>query len=669
MVITLLTGLLSLAGCGREDSSESVAVEAADLVLLNGFVYTVDTENSTAEAVAIDEGRIVFVGSNDGASAFIGEGTEQRDLGGQMVLPGLHDMHIHALAVVAPERCELQSKPLSLEAMVPVLEACIDRFEIAPGDWLVAGQWSFSAGNQPGADLPTIRAALDAVSRDHPIIIYGDDGHHAAANSAALARAAIPGGETVPISAESLATTYAGYAPYIEVDATGEPAGGIHESARGLLRPIWVDVLGLEGDLAERLQEIGPILAARGITTIQDPLVYANMLEAYAHYEASGTMPFRVRAAMMTPSAATLENIAPHIAELAEVRKRYADSDYIHADGVKLFADAVLEGNPLINPPSNPVAAVLDKFKQPIFSGSLEDDTFELTGYVDQESAECAVVQQSPEAYKSAEAAGRFFDKFGFYPKQCIPNSGVLEHSEDFIRQYISAATEAGFHVHVHALSDKAVRIAVDELASVKPIADRFGVSQSLAHLQLVHPQEQQRIGELGLATVFTFNWTGPFFPYEVSVRPFIDELDGLEDMYRPDGYYIENLYTARTLQDNGALIVHGSDAPVGGRDPVPFINLMYSLYRSDGDVVLNADERLDIESAIEAFTINGAKLFGHDDELGSIEVGKIADIIAIDQNLLALAQSDDIERIADTQVLLTVFDGRIVYERSANDQ
>jgi predicted amidohydrolase YtcJ len=173
-------------------------------------------------------------------------------------------------------------------------------------------------------------------------------------------------------------------------------------------------------------------------------------------------------------------------------------------------------------------------------------------------------------------------------------------------------------------------------------------------------------MGKLGVAGVFTFAWAKPEPAYEMMVRPFIDELDSLDELFSPGGYYMDNVYPARSLQTYGAPVVHGSDAPVDTRDPRPFENLLQSIYRSNGDAVMNAGERLDIDSAIRAFTINGARLFGHADRLGSIEVGKTADLVAIDRNLVTLANSPDIEDIAETRVMLTVFEGRVIYERSA---
>jgi hypothetical protein len=109
---------------------------------------------------------------------------------------------------------------------------------------------------------------------------------------------------------------------------------------------------------------------------------------------------------------------------------------------------------------------------------------------------------------------------------------------------------------------------------------------------------------------------------------------------------------------------VNGSDAPVSSRDPMPFASRQQALWRSNGEIVLNADQRIDIDSAIRAFTINGAKLFGHDDTVGSIEDGKKADIIALSQNIVELAQSGRYPEISETEVTLTVFDGNVVFEQ-----
>ena len=662
LTLLAVTTTAFLSAC--QDNPEQ---PSADLVLTNAYVYTVDDARTVASAVAIRGNEIISVGSAADTEPFIGDATEVRDMNGAMLMPGLHDMHIHALGTVEPDMCDLRSQSLSLEEMVPVLKDCISTYEIAPGEWLIVLQWAFSGGNQPSDALPNIRAALDAVSSEHPIFLWGNDGHHGAANSLAFSMAIDPDGQSIEINAETLQNEYEFFRPMIAVDAQGEPSGGINEDARLLVRSNFLgDMLSMSGDLDATMPRVAAQMAANGITSLQDAIVTPETLAAYGALENSGKMTFRLRAAMVEPESEKIDDIDAHLEMLSTLREQYESSELISANAVKLFADAVLEGNPLTNPPTLPVAELIGGFKQPIFSGSLEEGSFDIAGYVDPERESCQNVQAEPKAFSSAERVDAFLSEFGFYPQQCIPQSGILEHEEAFIRAYIRKATEAGFHVHVHALADRGVRVAVDEFAKVKNIADRNGTSQSLAHVQLAHPDDQKRIGELGISVVFTFVWATPGIEYDMMVVPFIEEVDGVADLYDPDSYYMQNVYPARAIQEYGGILVNGSDAPVSNRNPVPFSSLQQAITRSNGDVVLNENQRVDVHSAIAAFTINGAKLFGHEDKLGSIEVGKTADIIALSQNIVELADQGRAQEIADTAVVMTVFDGRVVYEGGA---
>jgi predicted amidohydrolase YtcJ len=475
-----------LTGCTRSGGSGD-----ADLVLTNAYVYTADDARTVAEAVAITGDSIVFVGTNAAVADYVGDATVVRDMGGAMVMPGLHDMHIHALGIVESDMCDLGSRELSLEQMVPVLQGCLEKYQIEPGEWLIVLQWAFSSGNQPSENLPNIRAALDAVSTKHPIFLWGNDGHHGAANSAALALAKNDSGRVVGMSAATLATEFAAYRPMIAIDARGEPTGGVNEDARILIRPdFFADMLGMGGAPDKTMPKVAAKLAASGITTIQDAIVNADTLASYGWLEKSGLMTFRMKAALGEPPTENIDDIDAHLKSLQELRKQFEGSQLIQTNAVKLFADGVLEGNPLTTPPTLPVAAMLEDFKQPIFGGSIDDGSFGIRGYVDQDRDVCKSVQSNPAGYTGAARVSAFEAKHGFYPQQCIPSGGVLEHEESFLRAYIRKATEAGFNVHVHALSDRAVRIAVDEFAKVKGIADSKKLTQSLAHVQVAHPDD-----------------------------------------------------------------------------------------------------------------------------------------------------------------------------------
>jgi predicted amidohydrolase YtcJ len=116
-----------------------------------------------------------------------------------------------------------------------------------------------------------------------------------------------------------------------------------------------------------------------------------------------------------------------------------------------------------------------------------------------------------------------------------------------------------------------------------------------------------------------------------------------------------------------GALIVSGRDAPVERRDPAPFLHIEQAITRDvEGQPevpVLNAGERLDIHSSLASYTINGARAMSQEDILGSLEVGKLADLIVVDQDVVALAESGRAHEISETEVLLTLFDGKIVFD------
>jgi mannose-6-phosphate isomerase-like protein (cupin superfamily) len=225
----------------------------------------------------------------------------------------------------------------------------------------------------------------------------------------------------------------------------------------------------------------------------------------------------------------------------------------------------------------------------------------------------------------------------------------------------------AEFAVHAHAIGDRAVRIAIDAFEASRAANGEPLHAQSMAHTQLIHPDDQQRIADLGIFMAFTYAWIGPDIEYDMSVTPFIDEVASIDDLYNPNHYAFQNTYPVGSIQERGGILVAGSDAPVITRDPRPFVNIQQAVTRASEIGTFNADHRIDIHAAIAAYTINGAKLFGHDARLGSIEIGKKADLIAIDRNLVELAESDRANEIGNTRVMLTIFDGKVIHEAAGS--
>lgn len=641
----------------------------ADTVYRNGYIYAVDGAGTVASAVAIDDGAFVYVGDEAGAAAFIGPQTEVIDLGGRMALPGLHDSHIHALYTADLDTCDLNGEAKTLAEMVPILKDCLTRYAIAEGDWLAVDQWNPYGGNQPSADLPTIRAALDAVSTRHPIVLFGADGHHGAYNSAALALAQKADGTAVGLSPATLQSDFADFAATIGVDAAGELTGNVDEGARDLIPSPSMMHPDTEA-MKAALPQIPAMLAADGITSIMDALADDYVISMYEEMAARGLLTFRATLALLkdpgqfTDPATGAFDIPAAVANYTALRDRLKSIPNLKADAVKVFVDGVLEGNIYAEQPILPNAAVLQPYQQPITDLNAETGDVTIKGYVDPDGDACKAVAADPDGYGVAEAAA-FRAEHGFGPAQCAVSTGVLEHTPEFVAEYVTAMDKAGFTVHLHAIGDRAVRTALDAIEAAKVANGDSHLPHSLAHLQLVNPDDQRRFGKLGVPSVFTFAWATTDVGYDLTVSPFIDQVAGPADLHNPDHYYYQNVYPARSIQSYGGLLVGGSDAPVDVRDPRPFVNIEQAVTRSGDDgEVLNPDQRIDIRTAIAAYTINGARALNQSDLTGSIEVGKRADMIVLDRNLIELAETGRAGEIGDTRVLLTLFDGKPVYDK-----
>lgn len=648
---------LFLLGCAPHAPDTT---PVADQVFTGGTIYTADKSQRTATALAVRDGRIVYVGEASGVEAFVGEWTQIHDLAGGMLLPGLHDMHIHALAIVPTDGCDIDSREMTLSEIAEFVASCIEEQALLEGEWLSVTQWNFSNGNQPDTQIKTIRQALDLAAPSHPVMLWGNDGHHGAANSLALAGARNAEGEVVGISASTLATDFAAYRETIGVDARGEPNGEVNETARDLLQ---LPDSGLFGDVAvDVVPKVGEVLASRGITTIMDAALPPSQLALFRPFAEYGELTYNLAAALyLNPSdyldAQGALNSEAMIAGLVAVRHEYETVPRITANFAKIFVDGVIEGNPLSNPPTLPNAAVLNAYEQPTFEYDSSSHTLEILGYVDPAGDACAGRTQE-------EDIQAFRAEHGFFPQQCRRSRGVLEHGESVIHEYMRTLDAAGFNIHAHAIGDRAVRVALDGFEALGP--ERGSAARhSLAHIQLVHPDDYQRVGDLGLSLAFTYAWIGTDLTYDLTVIPFIDRVSGVEELYRSDGYYFQNAYPVAGLRSAGAVLVAGSDAPVDTRDPRPMVNMEQAVTRAGEDgTVLNSAHAVDILDVLDAYTINGARLFGHAGQTGSLEVGKLADLTVIDRDLIRLARSGRADEISEARVVKTLFEGQLVFER-----
>lgn len=215
-------------------------------------------------------------------------------------------------------------------------------------------------------------------------------------------------------------------------------------------------------------------------------------------------------------------------------------------------------------------------------------------------------------------------------------------------------AAELGFPISVHAIGDRANREVLDLFEELQATTAQPPVPNRIEHVQILDPADRSRLAALNICA---------------SVQP-VHTIDDIEIADRILGNRAERLYNFRTLLDSGALVAFGSDAPVA--DPSPFLGIHAALFRQKPSQMHSGawygDERISLEEAIYAYTLAPAIASNWQHDIGSIETGKRADLIALDRNLFELVESfgSYVEigtQIADTQVDLTVFDGQIVHD------
>jgi hypothetical protein len=295
------------------------ACGGADLVLRHGVVYTVDPARSVAEAVAVDGGRIVYVGSDAGVERFVGGGTEVIDLAGRMLLPGFHDSHAHVLEGGISLGLLDLSELATREAVLAAVRAWAE--EQPDEDWIVGFGWALPIF----PDANPSKADLDAIVPDRPVYLGAADGHSAWLNSRALAEAGITAATPDPPKGR------------IERDpGTGEPSGTLREAAMELASAkahdfgAWRAIQGLRGGVAHANRN--------GITSFVDARATPDHARVYRILDLLGLLHARVTLSL----AVDPERGEEQVAELREHLRR--DEDHmLSASAAKLFVDGVIE--------------------------------------------------------------------------------------------------------------------------------------------------------------------------------------------------------------------------------------------------------------------------------------------------------------------------------------
>lgn len=551
----------------------------AEKVFRNTCVYTAGKNREMAQAIAVDEGKFVYVGNDEGVEKFIGENTQVEDLGGKLIMPSFFESHVHYTKATATV---VGINLAGYNTEDEYVEACKKYIDSRPGIKMLRGQGYLEACF-PGIG-PTYQA-LDRASKDIPIVVQAETLHSLWVNTAAIEFAGITKDTPDPENGR------------IERLADGSPSGCFREAAQDLILNALPD-FSIE-EYKQGILAFQELAHKYGFTGAYDPWLVANSnsIEALKELDKENKLSMRMRGAYWANPGRGAEQVK----EIVAAKDRDNDGNLFRINAVKLFADGVLES---------------------------------ITAFL-------------LEPYESAENRPKGW-------------RGDQIWQTDRMNEVVAAVDKAGMGIHVHCAGDAAVKQTLDAIEYARDNNGKRDGRHCITHIFLVDPKDVKRFKELDTIAMTNSYWMQ------------------IDETYFVNGTYtgmerIANTFPLNCFFENDVKVVNASDYPITAV-PNPFVGIEIGVRRIAPDNYhpwifnyndpkfhepLWPEERADVRDMIDSFTINSTYANFLDDVSGSIEVGKSADMIVVDKNILEIAQED----IGTAIVEKTIFMGKTVYE------
>ncbi len=230
-------------------------------------------------------------------------------------------------------------------------------------------------------------------------------------------------------------------------------------------------------------------------------------------------------------------------------------------------------------------------------------------------------------------------------PYAVNPNdSGILSMTQEQVDDIILRAHATGWQVTSHAVGDRAVTMIVDAIEKALTAFPREDHRHRIEHCAMINDELLSRIKKLGIVPI-----PQPIFLYEFG--------DGYMRNYGKERAY--RMFTCKSFLDREITAAGSSDCPITFSNPLLNMHLAVNRATQTGQVI-NPEERISLQQALRMFTYNGAYANFDEENKGSIEVGKLADLAVLSESLSDVPP----DRIRDVRVDMTIIDGKIVYER-----
>jgi predicted amidohydrolase YtcJ len=579
ILATAIAGITAgLSGCQTE--SGIAASHHADIVMRNGSIYTVDIQNPWAEAIAIKDGKIAYIGKEADAKNYIGDNTEIVDLQNKFVVPGFQDAHIHPLEGASLETflgCRLEDigEDRNPEHWIEFLKQC-NKVE-TPHGWVLGGGHDM-VDLLPLERMP--REVLDEAFPDRPVAFMEKSSHSMWVNSKALEAAGITRDTPDP----------QGGIIYKD-PKTGEPNGILSDSAGDeLLHKALQKNPALQKARYEALLIGQDLMAENGITSATNGRVYweRGNLEPWLEAEQAGDLKVRNVMALWA---------YPHMdddKQLPILKSMYRDdrTSKLRMSQIKFYSDGTV---------SNNSAAVLEPYAKLIHPDS--------------------------------------------HPK------GLNYFTEERLAKYIAELETVGFDAHIHALGDRGVRESLNAIEYAQQAnPDYTGERRhQLTHVTVLDEQDIPRFKEIGAIANFQINFD-PEFMRLAATDPVKSETD--DPWFEMIADSKAKIMAVLPTYEAGAKVVLSSDWDVSEMYPLYSVENLAKMY--EGKMPKNDLLAL----AMQAYTLNAAYALKHEESTGSLETGKYADLVILDQNIFTVP----LDKVDETRVLATYVGGEVVY-------
>jgi predicted amidohydrolase YtcJ len=523
---------------------------------INGKIYTVNRQQTIAEAVVIEDNKIIFVGSNLEAEKIIDASTKVIDLLGKLMLPGFNDSHLHFTSGGYYLLGINLRKAKSKEQLVSILKDYVKNRE---GRWVTGGRWDHELWKVK--KVPT-KELIDDFTASTPVFVSRIDGHMGLANSKALELAGIS--KDTPNPDGGL---------IVKDPDTGEPTGILKDNAMNLVFNI-IPEKSLEDNIEATYRSLEEARKL-GITSVQE-MTQPGELEAYEKIKTDGKLTCRIYSIWPIDKYKELTN---------KNIKVHSGDEYIRRGGLKGYADGSLGA------------------KTAWFFNQYENDT-----------------------------------TYGL-PMDIISNGELKKWALDADKNHLQLC--------VHAIGDKANNFMLNLYETIKEDNFKWDRRFRIEHAQHLITEDVKRYNKIEIIA---------------SVQPYhaIDDGVWVRNRIGKERELLTHIY--KSFLDNDVVIAFGTDWPVAPLNP------MYGLYAAvtrrtvdgknpDGWI---PEQKITIEEAIKAYTLDAAYASFEDNIKGSIEVGKLADLVVLSDDILTI----DPVNIWNVKVAMTIFDGEIVYEK-----